>query len=119
MSTGLCARKSPMVHLTDGNGNVLPAVKVDRVRQMVLYDPVEKSGGPDPTDIKDYVNNNTWNGLESASIARDFPNDGISELPRVGSTEMWEIVYLSTMPGASHPVHIHLTQFQVLNRQAI
>jgi spore coat protein A, manganese oxidase len=23
------------------------------------------------------------------------------------------------MPGASHPVHIHLSQFQVLNRQAI
>ncbi|MEJ0002867.1 MAG: multicopper oxidase domain-containing protein [Pararobbsia sp.] len=118
-SSGLCARKSPLVHLTDGNGNILPAVKVDRVRQMVLYDHVEKSGGPVPADIKEYVNNTTWNGLESPSIARDFPSDGISELPRIGSTEMWEIVYLSTMPGASHPVHIHLSQFQVLNRQAI
>jgi spore coat protein A len=118
-SSGLCARKNPLVHLTDGNGNVLSGVKVDRVRQMVLYDHVEKSGGPVPTDIKEYVNNTTWNGLESPAIAHDFPSDGISELPRVGSTEMWEILYLSTMPGASHPVHLHLTQFQVLNRQAV
>lgn len=118
-SSGLCARPHPMVHLTDGKGNVLPSVKIDRVRQMVLYDRVETSGGPVPTDIKEYVNNTTWNGLESASIAREFPADGISELPRVGSTEMWEILYLSTLHGASHPVHIHLSQFQVLNRQSI
>lgn len=117
-SAGICARKTPLVHLTDGNGNVLPDVKVDRVRQMVLYDDVERSGGPVPADIKEYVNNTMWNGLESPSIARDFPSDGISETPRVGSVEMWEIVYLSTMPGASHPVHLHLSQFQVLNRQA-
>lgn len=118
-ASGLCARKNPLARLTNGNGNVLPGVKVDRVRQMVLYDHVETSGGPVPTDIKEYVNNTTWNGLESPGIAHDFPSDGISELPRVGSTEMWEIVYLSTMAGASHPVHLHLTQFQVLNRQAI
>ncbi|SAK67861.1 mulitcopper oxidase domain-containing protein [Caballeronia pedi] len=118
-STGVCARPHPMVHLTDGKGTVLPGVKIDRVRQMVLYDQVDRSGGPVPADIKEYVNNTTWNGLESPSIAHDFPIDGISELPRVGSTEMWEIVYLSAMPGASHPVHIHLSQFQVLNRQAI
>ena len=118
-SAGLCARKSPLVHLTDGNGNVLSGVKIDKVRQLILYDYVERSGGPVPTDIKELANNTTWNGLESPGIAHDFPSDGVSELPRVGSTEMWEIVYLSTMPGASHPIHLHLTQFQVLNRQAI
>lgn len=116
-STGVCARKSALAHLTDGNGNVLPGVKIDRVRQLILYDDVERSGTPVPKDINEYVNNTLWNGLESPSIARDFPSDGVSELPRVGSVEMWEIVYLSTMPGASHPVHIHLSQFQVLNRQ--
>jgi Multicopper oxidase len=84
-----------------------------------LYDSVEKSGGPVPTDIKEYVNDTTRNGLESPSIAHDFPSDGISELPRVGSIEMWEVVHLSTVPMASHPVHLHLSQFQVLNRQAI
>jgi len=121
-SNGLCARKYPMVHLTDGKGNVLPGVKVDKVRQLVLYDYVEKSGIKGdmiPQDIKEYVNNTTWNGLESPGIAADFPSDGVSELPRVGSIEEWDIVYLSTMPMASHPVHLHLSQFQVLNRQQI
>jgi spore coat protein A, manganese oxidase len=121
-STGLCARKYPMVHLTDGKGNVLPGVKIDKVRQLVLYDYVEKSGVKGdkiPQDIKEYVNNTTWNGLNSPGIARDFPSDGVSELPRMGSIEEWDIVYLSTMPMASHPVHIHLSQFQVLNRQQI
>lgn len=38
----------------------------------------------------------------------------ISELPIVGSTVEWEIVNLT---GGAHPIHIHLIQFQVLNRQ--
>ncbi|NMC61171.1 MAG: multicopper oxidase domain-containing protein, partial [Candidatus Methanofastidiosa archaeon] len=38
----------------------------------------------------------------------------ISELPRVGSTEDWVIANL-TMD--THPIHLHLVQFQVLNRQ--
>jgi spore coat protein A len=120
-STGLCARRSPLIRLTDGNGNVAPGVKIDKVRQLILYDYVKPSGNPDhiPTDIIEYTNNTAWNGLESPSIAHDFPSDGISELPRVGSVEMWEIVYLTSMPMGSHPVHLHLSQFQVLNRQAI
>lgn len=38
----------------------------------------------------------------------------VSELPRVGSTEIWELVNLT---GDAHPIHLHLVQFQVLNRQ--
>jgi spore coat protein A, manganese oxidase len=112
---GVCGRKYPLVRLTDGNGNVLPGVKVDKIRQMVFYDYVVNG---DPPDIKEFVNNTEWNGLESPSIAYDFPTDGVSELPRVGSVEMWEIAYPSAMMG-SHPVHIHLSQFQVLSRQNI
>ncbi len=40
--------------------------------------------------------------------------DPISELPEVGSTVEWEIVSLTT---GAHPIHIHLIQFQVKNRQ--
>jgi spore coat protein A len=116
-SIGLCARKNPLARLTDGKGNVLPGVKIDKVRQMVFYDYVKPDPDQtkDPLTIKEFVNNTDWNGLESPSIAYDFPTDGISELPRVGSIEKWQIFYLSDMPGG-HPVHIHLTQFQVLNR---
>lgn len=41
-------------------------------------------------------------------------SDPITETPRVGSTEEWTIVNL-TMD--SHPIHLHLVQFQILNRQ--
>ncbi len=37
-SIGLCARKDPLVRLTDGKGNVLPGVKIDKIRQMLFYD---------------------------------------------------------------------------------
>ncbi len=36
-------------------------------------------------------------------------------MPEVGSTEIWEIVNLT--PDA-HPMHLHLVQFQLINRQA-
>lgn len=39
----------------------------------------------------------------------------ITELPRVGSTEIWEVV---NMTADTHPIHLHLVQFQVLSRQA-
>jgi spore coat protein A, manganese oxidase len=118
-SIGLCGRKNPLVRLTDGNGNVLPGVKIDRIRQMTFYDYVGTPTNGVPSDIKEFVNNTEWNGLESPSIAYDFPTDGVSELPRVGSTELWEVAYVSTMPMGSHPLHIHLSQFQVLSRQQI
>lgn len=38
----------------------------------------------------------------------------VTEMPRVGSTEIWEIVNLT---ADTHPIHLHLMQFQVLNRQ--
>ena len=38
----------------------------------------------------------------------------ISELPRVGSTEDWVIANLTV---DAHPIHLHLVQFQIVNRQ--
>jgi FtsP/CotA-like multicopper oxidase with cupredoxin domain len=40
----------------------------------------------------------------------------VSEMPRVGSTEIWEIVNLT---ADTHPIHLHLVQFQLLNRQTL
>jgi len=38
----------------------------------------------------------------------------LSELPQEGETEIWEIVNLT---ADAHPIHLHLVQFQLLNRQ--
>lgn len=40
----------------------------------------------------------------------------VSEVPRVGSTELWEIV---NMTIDTHPIHLHLVQAQLLNRQRV
>eukprot|EP00130_Batrachochytrium_dendrobatidis_P008654 XP_006683529.1 hypothetical protein BATDEDRAFT_93287 [Batrachochytrium dendrobatidis JAM81] len=40
--------------------------------------------------------------------------DPITENPRLGSTEIWSFMNVT---GFTHPMHIHLIQFQVLDRQ--
>lgn len=37
-----------------------------------------------------------------------------SELPREGDTEVWEIINLT---ADAHPIHLHLVQFQLIDRQ--
>jgi FtsP/CotA-like multicopper oxidase with cupredoxin domain len=45
-----------------------------------------------------------------------FHDAPATEYPELGATEMWEVV---NMTGDSHPIHLHLVQFQLLNRQKI
>ncbi len=54
-------------------------------------------GGP----LEMFVNNTMW--MHHAT-----------ETPLIGDTEVWEIVNLT---GDTHPMHLHLFQFQLLNRQ--
>ena len=42
-------------------------------------------------------------------------HEPITEDPKAGSTEIWSFVNIT---GDVHPLHIHLVQFQVLNRQS-
>jgi spore coat protein A len=42
-------------------------------------------------------------------------HEPITEDPKVGSTEIWSFVNITS---DVHPLHVHLVQFQVLNRQA-
>ena len=38
----------------------------------------------------------------------------VTEKPTLGSTEMWEVINTT---ADTHPIHLHLVQFQLLNRQ--
>ena len=40
--------------------------------------------------------------------------DPVTETPRAGSVEIWRIINTT---GDGHPIHIHLIQFQILDRQ--
>ena len=45
----------------------------------------------------------------------DRAGNFLSELPNEGTTEIWEIVNLT---ADAHPIHTHLAQFQLMNRQS-
>ncbi len=69
-----------------------------KTRILTLYEDMGP-GGP----LAVLVNGQMW----------DAP---VSETPKEGSTEEWVIVNLT---GDTHPIHTHLTQFQLVSRQPI
>ena len=74
-------------------------------------------GGP----VEILVNNTKWTGKSTRTYG-DFTPVTIgggktayySELPQEGQTEVWEIVNTT---ADAHPMHLHLVQFQLINRQ--
>ncbi len=108
-----------IVRLTNPEtGTLADGVTVSAKRQLTLLTNATSLG-----IVEILLNNTKWSGLREGTTT---PIDGsrvvgeqgiwVSELPRVGSTEIWEIVNLL---GGDHLIHIHLIQFQILNRQAI
>jgi FtsP/CotA-like multicopper oxidase with cupredoxin domain len=108
-------------------GTVAAGVHVATKRQLVLFEQETfdaavsaASNGP----IEAFLNNAKWKGVRdgtSTPIPGSVPDPGgqglfVTELPRVGSTEQWEIINTTV---DAHPLHIHLIQFQVLNRQSL
>ncbi len=102
-----------------GGANQMPLIvrlgNPIKKRQLVLKED-EGPGGP----LEVLVNNTKWTGKRENTgqpipgYVSDGHGDYLSELPQVGSTEQWEIINL-TMDA--HPIHLHLVQFQLLNRQ--
>jgi len=77
--------------------NEIPVLTPDSPKRTLTLNEVMDSGGP----VMLLLNGQKW----------DAP---VSELPRVGSTEDWEFVNTT---GDSHPTHLHLVQFLLVNRQ--
>jgi FtsP/CotA-like multicopper oxidase with cupredoxin domain len=113
------ALRTPMVRLVDpAAGKLVGGVTAAKTRQLTLNE-IIGAGGP----LEILVNNTKWDGFrEPGRVVRsDFTpimTGGIteyySELPNEGDTEVWEIVNLT---ADAHPMHTHLTQFQLINRQ--
>jgi len=112
----------PIVRLANPlTGTLAAGVKLAAKRQLVLvsFNAPEKDTAK-PLEV--LVNNTKWDGLIEGThtpVSGSRPGtmkQGIwlTELPAVGATEVWQIINLS---GGSHPMHIQLIQFQVLNRQ--
>jgi spore coat protein A len=121
---GQALRITPLKRLVNPvTGTFATGVTPIITRQLTLNE-VMGPGGP----LEVLVNNTKWDGL---SVAKDvFPGDGTpgrrpdflfenngnyySEIPTEGETELWEIINLT---ADAHPIHLHLVQFQLMNRQ--
>jgi spore coat protein A len=112
-------QEPPIVRLANPQTGMLAAgVQPSVKRQLVLIQADNPAGGP----IEVLLNNTKWDGIRDGTnmpVPGSRPatmgqRDFLTELPEVGSTEVWEIINLT--PDA-HPIHIHLIQFQLLNRQ--
>jgi spore coat protein A len=108
-------------------GTIAAGVSVAVKRQLLLFEQgtfdcavSDVSDGP----IESFLNNTKWRGIRDGTSTpvpgsvQDRAGQGLwlTELPRVGSTELWE---LTNLTDDAHPIHIHLVQFQVLNRQSV
>ena len=122
--------RPPMVRLVNpATGTLAAGVTANKTRQLTLNE-IEQAepsivngitypGGP----LEVLVNNTHWDGKRGdGSVRDDFTpvtvgsiTDYYSETPNEGDTEVWEIVNLT---ADAHPMHTHLTQFQLINRQA-
>jgi spore coat protein A, manganese oxidase len=125
------ALRTPMVRLKNATVRKTRQLTLNEVMGMPLNytDPVTGltaayPGGP----LEILVNNTKWAGHRFTGVTDGmydmqpipgFEPDAqgvnfLSELPNEGETELWEIVNLT---ADAHPIHLHLVQFQLLNRQ--
>jgi spore coat protein A len=118
----------PIVRLAlPEQGTIARKVTISRRRQLILNE-IEGGGGEaegegsETGPLEVLINNTKWDGKREDTDVPipGFKPDGrgnwLSELPQVGSTELWEIVNLTE---DAHPMHVHLVQFQLLDRQKI
>jgi spore coat protein A, manganese oxidase len=77
---------------------------------------VERLSNPTRTRVMT-LNEQEGEGGPLGAFLNGMPFDApATENPTLGTTEMWEIVNTT---GDAHPIHIHLVQFQLLNRQKV
>ena len=105
---------APVVRLADGLGGINPEVKIDKLRMLTLVEVFGPGGS-----LGVLLNNTLYNGQKpDGSDPAGYVQVGgnrISESPQVGATERWDIINLT---NDAHPVHLHLVEFQMMNRQA-
>jgi spore coat protein A len=108
--------RQPMIRLVNQNlGTPGAGVNINKTRQLTLNE-VMGPAGP----LAALVNNSMWDGMRPSGAminggsAPFDPDTYYTEFPQEGETELWEIINLT---ADAHPIHLHLVQFQLMNRQ--
>ena len=103
---------------------IVDGTKVQVYRQLTL-NPTFGSGGchfPPKFDgdpiLELLLNNTKYDGVKLSDKTRTSDSKKVggnweTELPQLGSTEIWDLIDLS---NDDHPIHVHLVQFQVIKR---
>ena len=89
-----------------GQPHVLPTLHATNTRTIMLNEIA------DPTldePVRGHINNQSY-----ADDSGMHPRTTQIESPKLDTVEEWDIVNTT---GDAHPIHIHLTQFRLLNRQ--
>jgi spore coat protein A len=91
-------------HLSEPDTSVVPQLK-----------PIERLDPATAAETRQIVINdmNLADGTNMLMLNGKMWEDPITEFPKQGTTEVWQIV--NTEPD-NHPFHIHLVQFQILDR---
>jgi spore coat protein A len=101
--TPIRAASSPIYPIVNGHVPATGSI----TRQLTLNEVIGK-GGP----LELVVNNSKFN-RENILPGCPTPYCRETELPAVGDTEIWEIINIT---ADAHPMHTHLTSFQILDR---
>jgi FtsP/CotA-like multicopper oxidase with cupredoxin domain len=112
-ATTPAVRTTPMVRLSP------PPINNPPLRRLLTLNEVMGPGGPLEVLVNNTKYDGTYNGAPIPG-STPYPSPAgnnstyYTELPAEGTTEQWEIVNLT---ADAHPIHLHLVQFQLLNRQ--
>jgi FtsP/CotA-like multicopper oxidase with cupredoxin domain len=101
---------------------VLPAIRAlpaaSFTRPLALIEKAgvgEGAGEIEETEIEGPIEAQLGNVVDGMPVAREWGLE-VTENPALGSTEVWE--YYNTTADA-HPMHLHETTFQVVNREGL
>ena len=117
------ARSRPRTKIRQLTLNEVMGMADDRLRRRHRRAdrlPGRAAGGPGQQHQVDRRSHDGRYADDAAPTSRRSPSAGqttwFSELPQEGETELWEIVNIT---ADAHPIHLHLVQFQLLNRQDV
>jgi len=90
----------------------LEADDASRTRKLGLFEGTDEEGRIEPMlGVAEEVRDAAGNRIPFGPLEYEAP---ITEMPKLGSTEVWEI---HNFTADAHPIHLHQVQFQVLEKQ--